>query len=481
MRIRSVKFNFIMNAILTASTILFPLITFPYVSRILLVEGNGKVAFASSVLTYFTMFASLGIPTYGIRACARVRDDKENLSKTVQELFIINMFTMLITFGVFLIALVCVPKFAAEKELLLINSISMVLNVFGVSWLYSALEQYAYITVCSIVFKAISVVMMFLWVKNPDDYIMYGAITVFAASGSYVMNFIRLRRFVTLKKVQKYDFKQHVKPIVVFFAMSAAISVYTNLDVVMLGFMSGDKEVGYYNAAIKVKTILVSMITSLGTVLLPRLSYYVQQKEQEAFYRTIVKAFNFVVLSAGSVMIYFVFLSKESILFLAGEAFLGAVIPMVILMPTVLFIGVSNITGIQMLTPLGEEKKVLVSIVGGAILDFVLNLTLIPRYGASGASFATAMAELLVVVVQVYYLRDIWKRIAGGVSIGKCLIALLCASAGVIFLKQAASLTPFFMLCTTAVAFFGIYGAALLLLKEKFVWGIVDSIRMRRL
>ena len=150
MKIHSVKFNFIMNMILTASSIIFPLITFPYVTRVLLTVGTGKIAFASSTATYFTMFASLGIPTYGIRACAKIRDDKEKLSKTVQELLIINSVTMLLSCTVFVISIFAVPQFAAEKELFFINGIGIVLNVYSMSWLYNALEQYSYITVCNI-------------------------------------------------------------------------------------------------------------------------------------------------------------------------------------------------------------------------------------------------------------------------------------------------------------------------------------------
>ena len=137
MKIHSVKFNFIMNFIMSASSIVFPLITFPYISRVLMATGNGKVATASAVITYFNMFASLGIPTYGIRACAKVRDDKEKLSKTVQELLIINSITMFLTCIVFVVTVALVPEFAAEKELYIINGIGMVLNMFAITWLYN--------------------------------------------------------------------------------------------------------------------------------------------------------------------------------------------------------------------------------------------------------------------------------------------------------------------------------------------------------
>lgn len=476
MKIRSVKFNFIMNFILTASSIIFPLITFPYISRVLQAAGNGKITFAASVLTYFSMFASLGIPTYGIRACAKMRDDKEKLSHLVQELLIINTSTMLLTYLVFAICVQVIPEFSAEKELMWINSVSLVLNVFGVNWLYSALEQYAYITFCSLFFKIVSIVMMFAWVKNPDDYIKYGAITVIAASGSYVLNFINLHKYVSLKKTGVYNFRQHMKPICIFFATSAAISVYTNLDVVMLRFMKNDAEVGYYNAAIKVKTVLVSLITSLGTVLLPRLSFYVRAKDEDAFQATIVKAFNFVLVLATSVTIYFMLFAKETILVLSGNGYEPAIIPMVLLMPTVLLIGLSNITGIQILTPKNKEKEVLISIIYGAVLDFVLNLLLIPKYGASGASFATLMAEGIVLVVQCIYLRGMLKAIMHDLSLVKVGVSAVIAGIAGLLLKNTVTLMPFLTICVTGCIFFVIYFLTLLIIREKFTLGIYESV-----
>ena len=199
MKTHSVKFNFIMNAIFTVSSIIFPLITFPYISRVLLVERSGTVSFATSVISYFTMFATLGIPTYGVRACAVVRDDREKLSKTVQELLIISAVTTAITYIVFFILLFAVPQFAAEKQLLMVVSVSIGLTAIGVQWFYNALEQYSYITTCAIIFKLIGLILMVLLVKDPGDYVVYGGIYVVGSFGSYVLNFIRLRKFITFR------------------------------------------------------------------------------------------------------------------------------------------------------------------------------------------------------------------------------------------------------------------------------------------
>lgn len=456
-QVKSVKYNFIMNLILTSSNFIFPLITFPYVSRVLMASGNGKVNFIASVVNYFMMVAALGIPTYGIRACAKVREDKDKLSKTVQELVIIHLVMTLITLVFFILSIFLVNEFYQEKELMIINGIGLFLNVFGVSWLYSALEEYDYITIRSIFFKIISIIFMFMLVHSPDDYVIYGAITVFSTCGSYILNFIRLRKLISLKKYDHYNFKQHFKPILVFFAQSMATTIYCNLDTVMLGFMKGDVEVGNYTVAIKIKTLLTSVVTSLGTVLLPRLSYYVGIGEKQAFYNLIKKAINFVVAMSLPLTIYFVFMANESILFLSGDGYESAVLAMQIILPTILFIGLSNVTGIQVLTPLGMERFVLISVIIGALIDLVLNTIFIPIYGSAGAAFGTLMAELGVLIVQLIYIRQYIKvRIF---DYSQLIRINLCSVIPVflIVLLRNVSNGVFLRLLITAISYFGVY------------------------
>ena len=196
MRQKSLKLNFIMNAILTMSQFIFPLITFPYVSRILFPEGTGKVSFATSVITYFAMFAQLGIPTYGIRACAQVRDDQEELTRTTQEIFIINMIMTVLAYTVFFVGLFTVPRLRQDKTLFLIVSTTLLFNAIGMEWLYKALEQYTYITVRSIIFKFIALIAMFVLIHEKSDYVIYGGISIFAASASNVFNFVYAHKYV---------------------------------------------------------------------------------------------------------------------------------------------------------------------------------------------------------------------------------------------------------------------------------------------
>ncbi len=475
MQQKSLKLNFIMNAILTMSSFLFPLITFPYVSRILLPIGTGKVSFANSVVTYFVMISQLGIPTYGIRACAIVRNDEEKLKKTVYELFLINVVMSILAYIVFFVALIYVPRLRADRTLFLITGTLIFFNTIGVEWLYKALEQYTYITVRSIIFKFIALIAMFALVHDVDDYVIYGGISIFAASASNAFNFIRLRKIIGKKKVSQLNFKQHFKPVFTFFIISCATTIYTNLDNVMLGFMKDDVEVGYYNAATKIKNILVSIVTSLGTVLMPRASYYLQNGMEDEFYKLSKKAIKFVFLAATSMMIYFMLFAREGVLFLSGEAFEGAILPMMIVMPTLLFIGLTNIMGIQMLVPMGREDAVMISTFAGAIVDLILNAIAIPILGASGAAIGTLVAEFVVLIVQLIYLRKDVAFLYNGQSYLKLLIALIAAFIAGCAVKLLIS-GIFIKLVISAMLFFGVYALILYILKEEIVTENVNKV-----
>lgn len=476
---KSLKMNFIMNAILTMSSFLFPLITFPYISRILHPVGVGKVYFANSLINYFGMFAQLGIPTYGIRACAKVRDNKEELTRTAHELLMINLAMNVITYLGFGLSLFFVPRLKDDRILYIIVSSAIILTSVGMEWLYKALEQYTYITIRSIAFKFVALVAMFLLVHKESDYVIYGAISILAASASNIFNLINAHKYIGMKPVGNYRMKRHLKPVFVFFAMSCATTIYTNLDTVMLGFMTSDTHVGYYNAAVKVKVILVSVVTSLGAVLLPRASYYIENGIMEEFKRISRKAIQFVFLAATPLMVYFSLYALESIYFLSGKEFEGAIVPMQLIMPTLLFIGLSNILGIQILVPMGKEKIVLYSEIAGAVTDFSLNWMLIPKFHASGAALGTVAAEFVVLLVQFIYLQKEVGSSFTSISYVKIIAAILCGSVCCLFIKQT-DLGIFFKLFVSATVFFCMYGGVLLIAKESLVVEIISGLRKKK-
>ena len=455
-----------MNSILTMSSIIFPLITFPYVSRILLPVGTGKVAFAVSLVTYFSMFAQLGVPTYGIRACAQIRDNREQLTKTVHELLFINLSMNIIAYVAFFASLIFIPRLQTERPLYCIVSLTIILTSIGMEWLYKALEKYSYITIRSLIFKAIAVVFMFLLVRSKEDYVIYGGISIFAASASNILNFINSHKYIDYKRLDNYDIKRHLKPIMIFFAITCAATIYTHVDTLMLGFLTSDIDVGYYDAAIRVKTILVSFITSLGTVLLPRSSYYVNQGLMDEFWRISKKALNFIILFATPILVFFILYADNTIYLLSGKAYTESILPMQILMPTLLFIGLTNILGIQILVPTDREQKVLFSVIIGAIVDVIINIVLIPKLASSGAAIGTVVAEFAVLLYQLTVLKENDKYLFSGVHYIRVLIGATIAATASLWTKGLDT-NNFVILVAASIFYFGIYSLFMLLRREE--------------
>ncbi|MBO7690887.1 MAG: flippase [Clostridia bacterium] len=471
----SIKTNFLMNVLLTLSTFIFPLITFPYVSRVLTPIGTGKVAMATSFVQYFVMFAQLGLPTYGIRAVAKVRDDREKLTKTVHELLIISTITSIIAYVILFICIPTIPRISAEKPLYYIMSANIFLNCIGMEWMYKGLEQYTYITVRSIIFKFIALVLMFVFIHNQSDYLIYGVTSVVASSLSYVLNFINAKKYIDMKWLGNYDIRPHLKAVAIFLAMAIATTVYTHLDTVMLGFMTTDVDIGYYNAAVKIKTVLVSMVTALGAVLLPRASYYVETKQMVNFRIIAAKALDFVFVAAIPVTVFFIYFARQGIMLLSGDAYMGAIQPMQLLMPTTIFIGITNILGIQILVPLGKERAVLHSEILGAVVDLVLNFILIPRYAASGAAIGTLVAEFCVLIYQAVVLREEVKPMLKKISYSKILFAATISLAATFWIP-ALGLRNFFTLAIAGIIYFGLYLGYLILRKEPIALEALDFV-----
>ena len=444
---KSIKVNFFMNALLTMSSVVFPLITSSHVARVLGPNGTGIVDFVYPMVMYFSMIAQLGIPTYGIRVCAKVRDDKVELSRVVQELLIINMITCALAYICFFAAIALVPQMQEQKTLFYILGSLILLNTIGVEWLYKGLEEYSYITIRSLIFKVIVLICIVTMIQKESDYVLYGALFIMAQVGSNIVNFLHLHKIIIIKPVGGYHFKRHLKPIMSFFAMSIATTIYTSVDTTMIRFMKGYAENSFYSQSVKIKTALVNVVTALGAVLLPRASYYLEKGLEDEFLRISRKA---------------------SILFLFGDQYTRSITAMQLIMPTVFAIGLSNILGIQMLIPMGRENVVVVSEIVGAVVDVIINALLIPKYGASGAAIGTVTAEFAVLAVQAIALKTTVLPLVRQIPVWKHVLAAVVSSIPCIAIVGI-GLGNFVTLMVSAVLFFGIYLIVLILLKEPFI------------
>lgn len=319
---------------------------------------------------------------------------------------------------------------------------------------------------------------MFLLIHEQKDYVLYGGISIFAGCASNVLNFIHAHRYIDMKPRKHYQLKRHFKAVGIFFAMSCATTIYLHLDTIMLKFMTTDADVGYYSAATKIKSILVSIVTSLGAVLLPRVSYYIKHNMLEEFEKIKKKALNFVFLLATPMTLYFILFARYSIFFLSGKEYEGAIVPMQIIMPTLIFIGITNILGLQILVPLGKEKYVLYSEIAGAITDLVLNTILIPSLQSAGAAIGTVVAELVVLIVQFGVLKDEVQKAFRSIKYYKIFIGLLVGTA-ISFWVMQLKMNSFLILLISACLFFAAYGITMIILKETLIVEILNQVTMR--
>lgn len=401
---KSIKQNLVYNTVLKILNIIFPLITFPYVARILSPTGIGKVDFSMSIVQYFVLIAQLGIPTYAIRECAKVRDDKEKLTQTVQEILGINLIAVVLSYIFFAVMILNVEQLEGYRNLLMIASINIFATSIGVEWFYQSIEEYKYITIRNVFVKIVSLIAIFLFINDENDFALYAMITVLSTSIGYLYNLFHIKKHIRLFKRQNdYNFRKHLKPVLLLFAMSLSVSIYVNLDKVMLGFLTSDTEVGLYTAANKMIRVILALVTSLGTVLLPRMSYYIETNEMIQVKRLIKKSLNFILMISIPATLGIIILAHPIIRIFAGPEYLEAVPTIRIISPIVIAIALSNLIGIQILVAHGKERITLLSTIVGAVVNFILNLILIPIMKQNGAALATLIAEISVTVTQTFY------------------------------------------------------------------------------
>lgn len=472
----SLQFNYIMNLLFQFSTVFCSLLTYPYVSRILTSQGMGRVSFAVSFTEYFGLIAMLGIPTYGIRACARVLEDWKALSKTIQELFFLQFLMTGIALGCFLSAVATVPMLRQEKELYCIQAIVLVLNAFNLDWVYAALEQYDFIAIRTLCIRLIAVVCTFCLIHEKADYIKYALIMMLVNAVTQGVNLFSIRKYISFHFGKTFVPFRHIKPMFFCFGQAAAITVYTNLDIVMLGFFLGEEAVGIYNAAVRVKMILVHFITALGSVIFSRLSYYIKAGKQEQTAKVIRIALKFVLFLAACFFIFFAVEAKDCILLLSSREYLGAVSSMRMLMLTLLFIGCSNITGYGILMPTGREKQMLISVCAGAMADLILNAVLIPKFGILGAAIGTVCAEIAVIGVQMGYIWKEWKLYFSHLRMVKIMIAVVLGFIILLGMQRLAINNTFLRFAVCGISFFSICFAVLLFLQEDMICVILQEI-----
>lgn len=402
---QSVKVNYILNLINTGTQMLFPLITFPYVCRVIEADGIGQINFFQSIISYISLFTCLGIPMYAIREIARDRSDVVQMNRTAMEILLLHSMLTLVGYAIVAILCLTVPQIQVNIPLFLILSLTIFFTAIGCEWFYQGIEDFKYITIRGLIIKTISVVLLFIFVKSKTDLLYYGCYTVFGVLGGNIFNFFRLRKYIHRENIifSELHIKRHIKPVLKVFSFSVVTSIYLQLNTVLLGFLKNALAVGYFAAATKVMQMLLTMSACLGSVMMPRASHLIAENREDEFNRLIQKSYDFTLAIALPMTIGLIFCAPSLITALCGVKFEHSILPSQIIAPIILMVAISNVFGIQVLFPKGKINIVTLCCGIGAVADLILNLCLIPFFSYIGTSIAYLGAEVAT-TVSMYFI-----------------------------------------------------------------------------
>lgn len=402
---QSVKVNYILNLINTGTQMLFPLITFPYVCRVIEADGIGQINFFQSIINYISLFTCLGIPMYAIREIARDRSDVVQMNRTAMEILVLHSMLTLVGYAIVAILCLTVPQIQVNIPLFLILSLTIFFTAIGCEWFYRGIEDFKYITIRGLIIKTVSVVLLFIFVKSKTDLLYYGCYTVFGVLGGNIFNFFRLRKYIHRENIifSELHIKRHVKPVLKVFSFSVVTSIYLQLNTVLLGFLKNALAVGYFAAATKVMQMLLTMSACLGSVMMPRASHLIAENKEDEFNRLIQKSYDFTLAIALPMTIGLIFCAPSLITALCGVKFEHSILPSQIIAPIILMVAISNVFGIQVLFPKGKINIVTLCCGIGAVADLILNLCLIPFFSYIGTSIAYLGAEVAT-TVSMYFI-----------------------------------------------------------------------------
>lgn len=401
---KSVKKNYIYNLMYQILVMIIPLITTPYLSRVLGAENIGIYSYTLSITMYFILFGSLGIAMYGQREIAYVQDDKEKRSKAFYEIFIVRIITLSISLLMFYITFCLKGEYSTYYKILILEIIA---NMVDISWYFQGLEEFKKTVVRNTIVKLVSVVCIFSLVKNNSDLNKYFAIYVLSNVIGNLSLWIYLPKYTSKVKMKNLKILRHLKPTVMLFIPQIATQVYTVLDKTMIGTMIADKsEVGYYEQAQKIIKLLMTIATSLGTVMMPRIAATYSKGDKEKVREYMNTSFSFIMLLAFPLMFGIISVANKFVPLFYGSGYEKVVPLMCVISPIIVFIGLSNVTGTQYLLPTKQQSKYTFSVVIGALVNFILNIVLIKKYASIGASIATVIAEFCVTLTQFILIRN---------------------------------------------------------------------------
>lgn len=389
--------NYIYNIIYQLLAVAIPLITTPYLSRILGAEGIGEFSYAYTIVGYFGLFILLGLNNYGNREVAVIRENRKKLSITFW-----NIYCMQLCCGVAVTIIYLFYYFVFNHNtIILIFSIYLLANMIDINWLFFGLEQFKITVTRNMIIKIFSAICIFAFVKTKEDLFVYAFIIALSQLLSQILLWPFLKKIVDFKRPSFKGMIKHLKPNLILFLPIIGVSLYNMMDKIMLGSITTVKEVGFYESAEKIKNLPIMFISALGTVILPRVSYLTSKKEEKKNRKLLFNSICLVAFITSSICFGTMGVAKEFVLLFFGEEFEKVIYILIVLLPCCIFVGVENVIKTQILIPNKQDKIYITSIFAGAILNLIINFILIPQYGALGAAIATLITEIVVCCYQI--------------------------------------------------------------------------------
>lgn len=388
-----IKKNFAYNTLLTLSSYIISLIVFPHVARVLGVELLGKIDFANNFVNYFSLFSLLGVSAVGIREIAACKDDVEKRSEVfssiLSTIFVLTIIAILIYFCVVMF----VPKLKDYQKLLFIGSISLFFSSLLIEWLYQGVEQFRYISVRTISVRVVYAILVFIFVRNKNDYVVYYSLTVMATAINAIINLSYSRYFVrfTFKLKSALIFIKEIASIGVYKVLT---SMYTSFNVIFLGLVATSTDVGYYTTSTKLFYILLGVMTAFTGVMLPRMSALLSDNNYDEFSRRITDSFDLVCVFSLPMICGTMVFTPELINLLSGPGYDGAIVPMRLITPMIFITSIAQICVIQVLMPLKCDKVILFASLIGACIGVISNFVLVPKYASVGTAVTLLLSEV---------------------------------------------------------------------------------------
>ena len=400
----SIKKNFAYKSALTLSSYLMSFITFPYISRILGVERVGLVSFVDNTISYFLLFATMGIGILGVREIAAVKNSVEGRSKVFANLLGLNLGFTFLTLLIYLAIVSIVPKFNVHSELFYIGAAKIISTAFLIEWFFTGIEDFRYITLRSLIIRLLYVIAVFVCVRTSDDYKLYFILTTGIVVLNALINSIYVRRFVQIR-LREILSVSYLRGNCILGIYSIMTSMYLTFNVMYLGLLTDNVQVGYYTTAFKLYTVILGLFSSFTNVMLPRMSALLAEGEKERFEELIGKSFRAMCTFSLPMIACSIILAPEIVWILSGDGYEGAIAPMRIIMPAAFFVGIAQVLATQVLMPMKKDRILFMASVIGAVTSVVINILTVPHLKSIGTAIVLLGSEMLVTMIYVSYIR----------------------------------------------------------------------------